>query len=85
MVSSCLRVESKPRAGKRAGRTASGNLSALGGELDVDDVAECLLGVFGDANRAETGRVVERDPLVLGSVALGCKVERMPESVRCNR
>lgn len=72
-----------PRA--RRGRTASGDLSALGGELDVDDVAECLLGVFGDANRAETGRVVERDPLVLGRVALGCKIKRDVGSVRCNR
>jgi hypothetical protein len=72
-----------PRA--RRGRTASGDLGALGGELDVDDVAECLLGVFGDANRAETGRVVERDPLVLGRVALGCRIKRNAGSVRCNR
>ena len=71
-----------PRA--RRGRTASGDLGALGGELDVDDVAECLLGVFGDANRAETGRVVERDPLVLGSVALGCKIKPDRGSVRYN-
>lgn len=75
MVSSCLESSQSRGPASEAGRTASSNLRTLGRELDVDDVAEGLLGVFGDANRAETGRVVERDPLVLGSVALGCKIK----------
>ena len=49
----------------RVERTSCSNLGALGGELDVDDVAQRLGGVLGDADHARlvVGRQV--DPLVV--------------------
>jgi hypothetical protein len=58
--------------GRTRVRTALCDLRAALCDLDVDDVAEGLLGVVGDANRAEARLVVEADPLVLDRVPLGC-------------
>lgn len=41
------------------------DLSTSLGELDEDNVAERLLGVVSDADGADVGGVVKRDPLVL--------------------
>ena len=70
---------------KELGPTSCGDLGATGGQLDVDNVAQGLLGVLGDAHGAETGAVVERDPLVLGRVALGCCRERGQLSSSCSQ
>ena len=51
--------------------TSGGDGGLYGREFDVDDVAECLLSVVRDPDRAHLSRVVERDPLVVDRVPLG--------------
>lgn len=53
--------------------TSLGHLCTLAGNLNEDNISKVALSVVGDANRSNTGRVVEGDPLVVLRVALSCR------------
>jgi hypothetical protein len=49
------------------GRTSLTNLGAALGQFNKDDISQSLLSIVGNANRANVGRRVKLDPLVVGS------------------
>lgn len=56
------------------GRTSGGDDGPDLGQLDKDDVAERLLRVVGDADGRDVSGAVDRRPLVVRRVLVGCGV-----------